>query len=409
MNEILQLLKKAEMFSAMRDEVLEKLSKVVIRSKVKAGVNIIKKSTKGKSMYIIAEGTVRVHDGNHVLTRLKEGDVFGEYALLDEEKRSASVTADTTTLTYQLQQEDFYQLMSSNTNFLNGVLKVLIKRLRERNELEEKLARSYKKIHKQKLEIEEQHENIKEQKQQLEQHNFDLLKLNEEKNQIMSVVIHGLKNPLTSSLCMADMLSRKETEEKEQEKEQIELICKSLRRMNSMINQMLDINTIESKKIRLNFEKIYISQVVRDVVKNFKPFIDQKKLQVELKLQAISAKLNEVYLFQIIDNLVSNAVNYSPEGGGIRISLFEEGPYARLEIVDEGPGIPSDQLEKIFHKYHRQSTKLIDTNEQSGLGLAIVKKYVEAMKGEVWCESEEGKGARFIVRFRQFIETPDHA
>ncbi|MDZ7742012.1 MAG: histidine kinase dimerization/phospho-acceptor domain-containing protein [Bacteroidota bacterium] len=158
----------------------------------------------------------------------------------------------------------------------------MIKRLRERNELEEKLARSYKKIQKQKTEIEEQHRNIKDQKEQLEQHNYDLVSLNEEKNQIMSVVIHGLKNPLTSSLCMADMLYQKKEQMGNAGNDQLELICKSLRRMNIMINQMLDINTIESKKIKLNYERLYVSGVVREVVKNFSPFIEQKGLDVQL-------------------------------------------------------------------------------------------------------------------------------
>ncbi len=407
MNETLKLLKNTEMFSEMREEVLQTLSNVIQRMEIKPGKQIIRKGDKGKSMFVIAEGTVKVHDGNHVHTRLNAGDVFGEYALLDEEKRSASVTADTDAVIYKLEQDDLYELMSSNVNFLKGVLKVLIKRLRERNELEEKLARSYKKIQKQKTEIEEQHRNIKEQKQELEQHNYDLVSLNEEKNQIMSVVIHGLKNPLTSSLCMADMLYQQDEQSTGEGNDQLELICKSLRRMNKMINQMLDINTIESKKIKLNYEKIYVSGVVREVVNNFSPFIEQKDLDIQLKLKALPARLNKVYLFQIIDNLVSNAVNYSPTGGCVRITVSGEGKKLLLEIEDEGPGIPASEVENVFNKYRRQSEKLLDADEQSGLGLAIVKKYVDAMNGEVWCESQEGKGSRFIVSFDQFIEVPD--
>lgn len=407
MNDTLKLLKNTEMFTEMQEEILQSLSEVVRKMEVKPGTQIIKKGDRGKSMFIIAEGVVKVHDGNHIHTRLEAGEVFGEYALLDEEKRSASVTTDTPSVIYKLEQDDLYELMSSNANFLKGVLKVLIKRLRERNELEEKLARSYKKIQKQKTEIEEQHRNIKEQKQELEQHNYDLVSLNEEKNQIMSVVIHGLKNPLTSSLCMADMLYQENEQKEGEDRDQLELICKSLRRMNKMINQMLDINTIESKKIKLNYEQIYVSGVVRDVIRNFSPFIEQKDLDVQLQLKPLSARLNQVYLFQIIDNLFSNAVNYSPEGSRISISLVKEGKKLRLEIEDEGPGIPASELQNIFNKYRRQSDKLINPDEQSGLGLAIVKKYVNAMNGEVWCESEEGKGSRFIVRFNQFIEGPD--
>ncbi|MDZ7742013.1 MAG: cyclic nucleotide-binding domain-containing protein [Bacteroidota bacterium] len=123
MNETLKLLKNTEMFSEMREEVLRSLSDVMRRIQVEPGTRIIKKGSKGKSMFIIAEGTVKVHDGNHIHARLNAGDVFGEYALLDEEKRSASVTTDTASVLYKLEQDELYELMSSNANFLKGVLR----------------------------------------------------------------------------------------------------------------------------------------------------------------------------------------------------------------------------------------------------------------------------------------------
>ncbi|MCB0807548.1 MAG: cyclic nucleotide-binding domain-containing protein, partial [Bacteroidales bacterium] len=128
---------------------------------------------------------------------LSSGNVFGEFALFDKETRSASITAEEDTILLELDQDDFARVMSGKADVMLGVLKKLIRRIREMNELEGKLAKSYIKIQKQKSEIEEQHQNILEQKKELEKTNEQLTRLNEEKNQLISVVSHGLRNPLT--------------------------------------------------------------------------------------------------------------------------------------------------------------------------------------------------------------------
>jgi signal transduction histidine kinase len=176
-----------------------------------------------------------------------------------------------------------------------------------------------------------------------------------------------------------------------------------------MVNQMLDINTIESKKIKLRMEKIYISSVVKEVLQNFNLYIEQKKIDIDLQLQNLQGRLNKVYLFQIIDNLLSNAVKFTPENGKIKIKLFEKDKSTFLEIIDNGPGVPKSEVENIFYQYKRQSSKIFDTDEQSGLGLAIVKKYVTAMNGKVYCESETGEGARFIIEFKSLIENANYS
>jgi signal transduction histidine kinase len=110
------------------------------------------------------------------------------------------------------------------------------------NELEEKLTKSYLKIQRQKQEIEEQSENIKEQKQKLEEQNFDLLNVNEEKNHLIRIVVHGLKNPLTSSLCMTDFLELHVDELPEEYRECIDIIHNSLQRRLFMLNSIKPAN-----------------------------------------------------------------------------------------------------------------------------------------------------------------------
>jgi len=103
---------------------------------------------------------VRIHDGSHVLSRLTVNDVFGEYALIDDGPRSASVTTEEESYFLRLRREDFENRIADDPGFARGIMKVLIRRMRDMNELEEKLAKSYIKIQKQKEAIEEQNQSI---------------------------------------------------------------------------------------------------------------------------------------------------------------------------------------------------------------------------------------------------------
>ena len=102
---------------------------------------------------------------------------------------------------------------------------------------------------------------------------------------------------------------------------------------------------------------------------------------------------------QVLENLVSNAVKYSPPGKNIFVRLQHSAEAVRCEVQDEGPGLSPEDQKKLFGKFARLSAKPTGGEHSTGLGLSIVKKMVEAMNGKVWCESELGKGATFIVEF----------
>jgi signal transduction histidine kinase len=100
---------------------------------------------------------------------------------------------------------------------------------------------------------------------------------------------------------------------------------------------------------------------------------------------------------QVIDNIISNAVKYSPQEKNITIRLQSRAGVVRVEVQDEGEGISPEDMQKLFGKFVRLSARPTGGEHSTGLGLSIVKKMVEAMSGRVWCESEVGKGATFIV------------
>jgi signal transduction histidine kinase len=235
------------------------------------------------------------------------------------------------------------------------------------NELEGKLAKSYLSIQKQKNEIEEQNANILEQKKELEATNQQLLKLNEEKNQLISIVSHGLRNPLTSSLCVIDLLEHESENLTEDQQEYTRLVHSSLRRMNSLINQTLDIDIIELQRNKLSLQKINLADLLRQIESGFKYTLSLKKLDIELKLEELFIEADKNFIYVVFDNLLSNAIKFSPGNKKIYIELMKSNSMARVEISDEGPGISQEALQSLFDKpkiHNRQTDKT---------GLSIVK------------------------------------
>jgi signal transduction histidine kinase len=391
------LLKNIVIFSESEPDILSSLAMAMTEVEVLKGASIVKKGDTGDAMFIIAEGSVRVHDGNHVLARMKEGDFFGEYALIDDDTRSASVTAEEPCSLLKLAKNDFYQIALHNTDILQAVLRALIGRMRDMNELEEKLSRSYLKIRKQKEQIEKQHENISRQKEILSQQNYDLTKLNEEKNEMLSMVIHQIKNPLTSSLCLLEMLDSTGKDLTDDQDDALKIIINSLWRINNLINETLDVSSIESKVFEVKFEALGVHLIIQELIDNYTYLINQKEIELITQIDKVSAVLNQVYFTQIADNLFSNAFKFTPAGKKVRIILESNDDKVILTVEDEGPGISDEMKETLFVQYSRQTNMNTQGLPPTGLGLAIVNKYAQAMDGKVTCKDSPGGGTCFTV------------
>lgn len=242
------LLKSIPVLSDLSQQAREELSGLLCSKTCRPQEVIFKKGDIGEEMFVIIEGEVRVHDGNHVLTRLGAGEVFGEYALIDHESRSASVTAEKDCLLLCLKKSDLKTFMTHHPEILFGMLQSQIKRMRDMNELEDKLSKSYLKISKQKNEIEAQHASIREQKKELEEQNKVLNSLHENKKQLMRTLIHGMKNPLTSAMMMVDMLAQSRNIEKDNQ-EYIQLLKTSMQRMDEVFNQIIRSNEKEESEL----------------------------------------------------------------------------------------------------------------------------------------------------------------
>ena len=139
--------------------------------------------------------------------------------------------------------------------------------------------------------------------------------------------------------------------------------------------------------------------VVKYVVDDYRTRAEAKNITLHLE-NTDEAKVfaDESMTMQVLENLISNAVKYSPKGKNIFVRVLSpSSSFARVEVQDEGPGISSEDMQKLFGKFVRLSAHPTGDEHSTGLGLSIVKKMVEAMHGRVWCESELGQGAKFIV------------
>jgi len=239
-----------------------------------------------------------------------------------------------------------------------------------------------------------------------------LREMNEEKNEFMGIAAHDLRNPLGAITGYAEIL----IEEMESLQPSVPepgaravreagecagRIRETSRRMAEMVQNLLDANRIERGEMQLNLAPLDLSQTVAAVLETQRPraVAKQQTLHWQNEAGAVSVLADATVLTQVIENLVSNAVKYSPAGKNIfvRLRRLQEGTLC--EVQDEGPGLSAEDQKKLFGKFARLSSKPTGGENSTGLGLSIVKKMVEAMNGRVWCESELGRGATFIVEF----------
>jgi two-component system sensor histidine kinase/response regulator len=252
-----------------------------------------------------------------------------------------------------------------------------------------------------------QNQKIVEYTNELEKNNQALIKLNQDKNEFLGIAAHDLKNPLSAIQGYAEMITEDYDDMSKSEVIEVShLILNSSRQMFELVRNLLDINIIESGKINAELSRVDILPTVQTLVNTYNTRAKTKNINLQLHQQQnqydVFVDKNTVH--QILDNLISNAVKYSPHGKHINIRMRQSEKTVCCEIQDEGAGLSIADQQKLFSKFTRLTPKPTGKEHSTGLGLFIVKKLVEAMNGNVWCESELGKGTSFFVEFPVFCE-----
>jgi signal transduction histidine kinase/tetratricopeptide (TPR) repeat protein len=303
-----------------------------------------------------------------------------------------------------LKQQKFLIAFLSSSFVLSGLIALMLYRNNlNKQKINQLLEKQNTEILSQQEEINAQKENIGLQNVELEKKNEALSFLNEEKNHLIGIVAHDLRNPLSQIKGLVSVLQMSEEEVTKEEKEEyVRLIKNAIDRMAMMINKTLDVNAIDSHRANLTKEKHDISAIFDTVANDFEKGAKTKNIQLirQIEPQIIVPNMDKNYLTQIFENLISNAIKYSPSDTSVFLKAYKNSNFVTIEVRDEGQGISEEDMSRMFGKFQQLSAKPTKGEKSIGLGLSIVKKYVEAMGGKVWCESELGKGATFIVEFR---------
>jgi PAS domain S-box-containing protein len=221
-----------------------------------------------------------------------------------------------------------------------------------------------------------------------------LERLNQLKSEFVSMVSHEFRTALVGIQGFSEILAT-EGSSPEEVKSLAGDIFNDAQRLNRMINEMLDLDRMEAGKIRLQPKPVDVNSLVLDVVDRARASSDKHGLRTELDqaLPIISADPDR--LIQVISNLVSNAVKYSPDGGEVTISTAAENGDVHVAVKDQGVGIPPEFIGQLFGRYERFESNRTSQVVGTGLGLAISRQIIELHGGKIWVESTVGKGSTF--------------
>lgn len=240
---------------------------------------------------------------------------------------------------------------------------------------------------------------LKAQNLSIHQKNEDLIKLNHEKNNLIGVVAHDLRGPLNLIKWLSSLIKARHKADDESA-EYLTMMEQSTRRLDEMVSKILDVEAIEASGAKVNIEPVNFSDIVRRVVDRYQNDAARKSIKINEQItDGTTVQADQAYAEQVLENLVSNAIKFSPAEKNIYVIVTQEKDKAICEIRDEGPGLSEEDKKYLFGKYQKLSAKPTGDETSVGLGLSIVKKFVDAMHGEVWCESQENRGASFFLKF----------
>ncbi|MFS1511824.1 two-component system histidine kinase PnpS [Chengkuizengella sp. SCS-71B] len=230
-------------------------------------------------------------------------------------------------------------------------------------------------------------------------------KLEKMRSDFAANVSHELKTPIAAVKGFSETLLSGALDDKETAKSFLQIIYDESDRLNRLISDILELSKIESKAVPLHYSPIAMKQFVEKTVQMLESQSKEKQIHVTLNVnQDLYMEADEDRLRQVFINLLSNAINYTPEGGQIQIrveylylSEDVDDEKIRIEISDTGIGIPKKDLPRIFERFYRVDKARSRISGGTGLGLSIVKHIVELHKGEIRVESDIGSGTTFII------------
>jgi signal transduction histidine kinase len=232
---------------------------------------------------------------------------------------------------------------------------------------------------------------------ELTEKNEALARASRSKSDFIAKTSHELRTPLTAIKGAMDYLSVKLSMRESEEDQDLlvffEMIKKNADRLIRIVNSVLEYERIELGAIEMNFREVNLKEVFQEVIAGFRPLADEKGVGLRLHAMDVAATVDDDRMKQVLTNLLSNALHFSPEGSSISVSLTCRDEYVHASVEDRGSGIPEQDRDLIFRQFYTK-----DTSGGTGLGLAICKGIIEAHNGEIGVEDGSTGGSLFWFR-----------
>ena len=238
------------------------------------------------------------------------------------------------------------------------------------------------------------------------------MKVDRLKTEILSIVSHSLRTPLTSIKSFTEILQAKAGKlEPTKEREYLDIIDLSTDRLTRIINNILDLSKIAGGKMDYSFRRTSLADLLDESVMVASGAAEGKGVDLSADWYGAQARMDidRSKIIQVLDNILGNAIKFTPAGGRIEVFLKERSGvargdpldparrYALVEVRDSGVGISTKNIDRIFDRFFQDDYVRQSNEGGTGLGLAISKEYVLAHGGDIWAESQPGKGSRFLI------------
>ncbi|SDH33269.1 two-component system, OmpR family, phosphate regulon sensor histidine kinase PhoR [Alteribacillus persepolensis] len=228
----------------------------------------------------------------------------------------------------------------------------------------------------------------------------ELKKLEQVRKDFVANVSHELKTPVTSLKGFTETLLDGAMEDKNARKQFLDIIWKESDRLQDLISDLLELSKIEQEYFELNWQQVHVNQSIKDVVDLLQPKAEEKNITLTFTApETIHMDGDAARFKQIVINLISNAIVYTPEEGVIDVSVKAEPDTVIVKVQDTGIGMNEQELPRIFERFYRVNKDRSRHSGGTGLGLAIVKHLAEAHHAEIEVDSTKHKGTTFTIRF----------
>jgi two-component system, NarL family, sensor histidine kinase BarA len=243
---------------------------------------------------------------------------------------------------------------------------------------------------------------------ELAQTNMALFESNKLKGDFLATMSHELRTPLNSILGFSDVLLSSDALT-EKQRRWVSNIQTSGQKLLALINDILDLAKIEAGKMQVRLESFNLHEVCESLLNMFRPLAEKKNIdlrsQIEPDIPSMRQDLTK--LQQIMQNLISNAIKFTPEGGRVALKAEADTKYVTISVIDTGVGVAKEEEELVFQKFRQSGNPLTREHAGTGLGLSIVRELCKLLGGEVTLQSELGRGSTFTVRLpMQLSEEP---